>query len=406
MPRHLANNPFVQGAYADVFTPTDPHGDVRTTCRTTIIDLKPWNGTSSYRDLGSIASGGSITTNSTTGEIALTTVALASSAATLTSRDYATYQTGSGLDVAIGIRLSTASFTGTQLARWGLFDGLSGTYYQIDSTGLSIVQLRASVATTTARASWNIDRLDGTGPSGYTLDLTRGTSFQITYSLCGHGTLLFSVIVNDTTDATQVVLPIHSIVPTSTNATTLPNPCMPLRVELTNGATSAIATTLSIGTRTAQIVAPLRPMIRWSNVMRDATVSITNTAFTFIMAIRKEDAGRSIRCTLRAIELLCTNRAAIYQILLNPTVTGGTFTAPTYQTDSHTVLQHNITATGYSGGTVIYGGTTPLSSYIRVTLSSEDDLTLATGDVWVLQMRSQAGGGNMQIQNLLFSEEW
>lgn len=399
--RHAANFPLVSTAFSDVFTPTDATGDMRVSQRTNIIDIKPWNTITSYRDTTT----GTVTSNTATGEISMTTAATVNSSATLTSRDYTTVQCGSLLEVSIGVRFPT-TLAGTQTARWGLFDGTDGAFYQLSASGLVIGRLRASVATTVARASWNIDKLDGTGISGYTLDLTRGTYFNISYSGGGYGTLLFSVIVNDPTDGTQLVLPVHSIVPSASEGTNMSLPCLPLRVELNNGASTATSVTIQVEERSAHIVQMLRPMTRWTSIVRDVSLSTVTTAFTFVMAVRKLAIGRALRCCLRAVEVVSTNRSHVFQILLNPTITGGTWGTPLYQTAGNTVLEQNSTATGVSGGTVIYGGCLPTSAYFKHTLDSEDDVTLSTNDTWALVIRSQVGGGTVVLTGLTFSEEW
>lgn len=406
MPRHLANFPLVSRPYANVMTPTDPYGDVKVTPRTIIVDLKPWNGISEYRDRTTLVSGGAVTPNTSTGEITLTTAASATSSAILTSKDYSTYETGTGLDATIGIRMPSANLTGTQFARWGLYDGTNGVYVQLSSTGLSIVTLRTSTATPVARASWNIDQLDGTGPSAYDLDLTQPLCFRFNYSLCGHGNLVVSVICTDSSDGTQMNLPIHAITPNATTGTTINTPCLPIRVELSNGGTTAASASMQVGVRSVQILGLLRPMIRFTHALRDGTVTVSNTAFTFLMGIRKRAAGNTVRCTLRALEVISSSRIAFVQIVLNPTLTAGTWITPTYQTATHTVLETNISATGFTGGTTIFSGAVDNAVPTKLRFTSDDDVTLATGDTWMIAARCQVGTGAFPYTSAIFSEEW
>lgn len=402
MPRHLANFPLVSRPYINVNTPTDSQGDARVSARTTVIDLKPWNGTSTIRETITLTAAGTVTQNSSSGEIVLNTAASATSAAVISTRDYVNTD-GSGFEVSIGIRLSSATFSGTQFARWGLSDGTNGVYYQVDSNGLSIVQLRSGVTTSIPRASWNIDELDGTGPSAYTLDVTRPNIYRMNYSLGGYGAMTFSVIATDTSDITQIILPIHAILPSTTTVST---PCLPLRVELSNGATTATANTLNLGLRLTQILGVPNPMVRFSQAVRDTTVSVSNAAFTIVLGIRKRTGVPSVRCVMRLFEAVSTNRWGVWQILLNPTITGGTWTTPTYQTAAHTALETNVAPTGFSGGTVIYSGVFDNGVVTRVSFDAVDDISLTTNDTWGIIVRSVVGNSTMNLTSVNFSEYW
>ena len=91
----------------------------------------------------------------------------------------------------------------------GDFVVIRGQTYRIDSIdsdtqlrilpyyrGPSIVQPAQAIMSKTSelkvpQASWNLDKCDGTGPSGYNLDLTRMQMFYIDYSWYGAGSVRF-----------------------------------------------------------------------------------------------------------------------------------------------------------------------------------------------------------------------
>jgi len=64
-------------------------------------------------------------------------------------------------------------------------------------TTLTNAVMSRTVDTTIPQSQFNIDRLDGTGPSGYTIDLTKMQMFYIDYSWYGAGFIRFGVRASD-----------------------------------------------------------------------------------------------------------------------------------------------------------------------------------------------------------------
>ena len=77
--------------------------------------------------------------------------------------------------------------------RIGYFDGYNGVFFEDDGYAKRMV-LRSSVTGTTVdgyidQPDWNIDKLDGYGGSGLTLDLTKIQNLVIDFSWLGAGTI-------------------------------------------------------------------------------------------------------------------------------------------------------------------------------------------------------------------------
>jgi hypothetical protein len=120
------------------------------------------------------------------------------------------------------------------------FDGS----YSVSSGGSivgSFSQIQDSTAQTTTfitASSFNIDRLDGKGPSGMTIDLTKGNVYEIQYQYLGFGNASFSV----ENPETGVLAPFHMI--KNANARTTP--------VLKNPNTSVLVTSANIGGTTGK----------------------------------------------------------------------------------------------------------------------------------------------------------
>lgn len=138
---------------------------------------------------------GSATHSTTTKFVTLSTGGTASRArAVLQSRAYLRYTPGKSLSTAQTFLLGTQP--GANCAkRVGYYDDSNGLYLEWTSTGVRFV-LRSSVSGSVenipyAQSAWNIDKLDGTGKSGITLDLTKGQILCIDFQFLGMGRVRF-----------------------------------------------------------------------------------------------------------------------------------------------------------------------------------------------------------------------
>jgi hypothetical protein len=80
---------------------------------------------------------------------------------------------------------------------WGLFTDTDGLFFALDGTTVKVV-VRSSVTgsvvdTAITQANWNGDKLDGTGLSGVTLDITKINVWWIDYQWLGGGRVRFGI---------------------------------------------------------------------------------------------------------------------------------------------------------------------------------------------------------------------
>jgi len=84
--------------------------------------------------------------------------------------------------------------------RVGTFDANNGIFFEDTGTGYQIVRRTytsgSSVDTDVAQASWNGDKLDGTGVSGYTLDPTKATILFTDYEWLGMGSVRVGFVID------------------------------------------------------------------------------------------------------------------------------------------------------------------------------------------------------------------
>jgi hypothetical protein len=109
------------------------------------------------------------------------------------SRKYCTYQPGKSLLIkCTGIlNPNGANVLGVK-SRVGYFDNYNGLYFEYSiNEGCSINILNIGTVTKTLSTSWNIDPMDGTGPSGINLDYTKAQLFVFDMEWLGTGRIRF-----------------------------------------------------------------------------------------------------------------------------------------------------------------------------------------------------------------------
>src|SRR5210317_1770711 len=84
--------------------------------------------------------------------------------------------------------------------RVGTFDANNGIFFEDTGTGYQIVRRTyvtgSAVDNNVAQSSWNGDKLDGTGASGYTLDPTKATILFTDYEWLGMGSVRVGFVID------------------------------------------------------------------------------------------------------------------------------------------------------------------------------------------------------------------
>lgn len=122
-------------------------------------------------------------------------------------------------------------------------DDLNGFGFCLNGTTMSIITRTATsgsaVDTLVAQSSWNLDKLDGTGTSGLTLDVTKSQIFTIDFQWLGVGSIRFGLDING------VNVYVHEMLNANlTGVVYVKTPSLPVRYEIVNSGVSASATTL------------------------------------------------------------------------------------------------------------------------------------------------------------------
>ncbi|MFW5980291.1 MAG: carboxypeptidase-like regulatory domain-containing protein [Halanaerobiales bacterium] len=376
--------------------------EVITNEKSPLIELDTPYGLSKLRNFVVEENGASVSNNGI--EFILETDAQTNSRGVLDSARRGRYQPGTAGELGIAVRLPSNP-TGSQEARWGYFDDNNGAYFGIDDTGLFITVRREGVDTKTYQQNWNADSLDGSGPSGLTLDISKGNIFQILYTCYGYGVTNYRVLLVDENNVQRTVT-VHRFKPDG--ETSFGDPNLPIRGEILNGDSSSQAYTMYIAGRQYHVVGRYLPIRRITSE-RNLELSVDTTLSPAISFRRKEDfpvTGRknSVNVMIQSFDII-SDTDLIYEILFAPELDGANFGTPTNTSADETAVESDVTATfkdGGSPGELIFSGLVsgtaqgPFASsqFARVGL---EDIVFTGIQPVTLAVRTISGNGEVSI---------
>ena len=266
------------------------------------------------------------------------------------------YQPGKSLLVMSTFVLGDAKANLKQ--RVGYYGADNGIYFERDGTTNYMVE-RSSVTgvvtnTRVAQANWNQDPLDGTGPSGLTLDSSKAQILYMDVEWLGLGTVRTGFIING-----QFV-PAHNFNHANlVNTTYITTASLPLRYEMENTGVTASTSTLKQVCSTViseggyQLAGAQQSIGTAINAPRTLTTAAT---FYPVISIRLKAARLDGIVILTALSLLGITNNANYQwqVVASGTTTGGTWVSA----GANSSVEYNITGTSFATGTgrILAGG--------------------------------------------------
>lgn len=315
------------------------------------------------------------------------------------------YQPGkSQLVLMTGVLDRTGGGTGVT-RRIGMFDDKNGLFFE-DAEGTVRVVRRSyvtgsAVDTGVAQTAWNIDKLDGTGPSGFVADWTKTQIFSLDYEWLGVGRVRFGLVI----DGAYCL--VHEFL-NANNLTTvyISTPNLPLGYQLITTASSPASSMEAI---CASVVSE-------GGNQNTGVLRYLSTAGTHVDC----NAANSLYAIL-GIRLKSTHVAAFvnvvnvsvaehvgakdleWVVMLNGTIAG----SPSWSAVTNSALEYFTGATEntVTGGTALFGG--HFSTAINVGSASGETVTNAirlgasiagTVDTIVLAARPIGGSSNADVE--------
>jgi hypothetical protein len=240
--------------------------------------------------------------------------------------------------------------------RVGYFGTDNGLYLQLNNSTLSFVErsLVTGVVTETTvnQSSWNVDKMNGAGPSGITLDITKAQIFFMDIEWLGEGTVRLGFVINGQFYVCHKFH--HANLITSTYITTA---SLPLRYEITNTGVTANPSTLKQVCSTA--ISEGGYELRGAQLAVGTPITAPMTfaaAGTYYPAvgIRLKTTTLDAIAIVTAVSILGLGNGKNYawRIVNGATITGGAWNPAGVDSS----VEYNLTGTTTSGGRVLAQG--------------------------------------------------
>ncbi len=382
----------------------DAFGRVRISTPLTLFDSTNRYESDPHFDT-STSTGGSIThlPNESTVRMDVTT-ASGSEVVRQTYRSFP-YQPGKSLLILTTFVMNTAK-TGLR-QRVGYFSTQNGLYFQQnDSTVSFVLRSYTSGSVDNSRevtqANWNGDKLDGTGKSGYTIDLTKSQILFIDIEWLGVGSVRCGFVIEG---KFIVAHTFHNA--NIYSAVYMTTATLPVRYEITNTSVTASSSSLKQICSTVMSEGGYEQVAADSVIRRTTSLGSITTTFLPLISMRlASDTLGAIVLPNRVSVIPTTSDVFEVALIKNATLTGAS-----YNTTDFAHIDYDITATALSGGTVVQ------SDFVASTNQSSGNLSAPTGynfdlqlgvsiagtsDVYTLAVRTMSGSGGSVYGSMSF----
>lgn len=331
---------------APATTAGDAFGRLRTSSPLTLFD-----SSHRYRDNGqwatSSGTGGTTVFSSGEGLVNLNVTTASGSEIIRETKKVCSYQPGKSLQIMSTFVMNPGKTNLRQ--RVGYFGSANGIYVEVSGTSAPSFVERNSISGSVAetrvpQSQWNIDKLDGNGPSGFTLDMTKAQIHWIDVEWLGLGTVRTGFVLNGQLVHCHSFH--HANLITSTYMTTA---SLPLRYEITNLGTTASSSTLKqvCSTVLSEGGYELRGAQSTVGIPVNTPYDLT-TAPTFypVISLRLKSAFLDAVVILTALSIMgITNNASYnWKVVAGGTTTGGSWVSG----GDDSAVEYNITGTSFS----------------------------------------------------------
>lgn len=329
-----------------------------------------------------VATTGTGTTTFLANEAAVKMEVTAGGVGSVTRQSYRVfpYQPGKGL-LILATFVMDASDSLNLTQRVGYYNDQNGVFFQrIDGTYSfvlrSYVTGTVSDARTVNQADWNGDKLDGTGPSGLTLDATKAQILWMDFEWLGVGSVRCGFIINGEYILCHTFNNANEI--TSVYMTTA---ILPMRYEIKT-TTSAVAASMKAICCTVISEGGYQQMMAPQVARRTTALGSIGTTFLPLVSIRLASDSLGAVVLPQEFQVLPTT-SGDYEIAL---VKNATLTGAAYNTTDFRHVDYDVSATAMTGGTIVQ------VSYTSATNKSGTSLATPSGYNFDLQLGATIGG--------------
>lgn len=386
-------------------TQSDAFGRLRVSDPLTIFDSQNRYAIDPQFDTAT-ATGGAATFLTNESSVALTVTSSSGSSVVRQSFRVFPYQPGKSL-LVLETFVMDAVVNANLTQRVGYYNTENGVFFQKVDSALSFV-LRSFVtgvvsdARTVPQSSWNGDKLDGTGPSGITLDTSKAQILFMDFEWLGVGSVRCGFVINGQFIVAHTFENANQI--TSVYMTTA---ILPLRYEIfTTGATSGSATMKQI---CSSVISEggYQQVVAESIAARPTVKTGIGASFLPLVSIRlASDRLGAVVIPSRIIAVGISNDFFTLALIKNATLTGAS-----YNTTDFPSVDFDVAATAMSGGTIVEeqymvgspNRATPVNAQPGYNFDLQLGVSLAgVSDVYTVAVKMTTGTNGQAIASLGF----
>jgi hypothetical protein len=390
-------------------TNTDAFGRLRVSNPYTLFDSSNRYAIDNQFDTSTVTGG---TTTFLPNEAAVRMDVTTASGAEVVRQTYRSmlYQPGKGLLVLATFVMNAAKANLRQ--RVGYFGTQNGLYFELTGAtpGTKAFVMRTyvggSVDNTTRRveqSAWNGDKLDGTGASGLTLDLTKPQILWFDFEWLGVGNVRCGFIIN----GQYIVCHTYQTANVYGTSVYMTTAILPIRYEITNTAATATASFLKQICSSVMSEGGLEPSSIDHVAVRPTALTSVGTTLLPLVSIRLSSSALGAVVLPSSVKVIPTSADNFeIQLVKNATLTNASYSAVA----SDANVEFDVAATAMSGGTIVQvdyaassnQGTTALNPVSAFNWDYQLGASLAgTSDVYTIGVRVFTGTGDI-IGSLTF----
>lgn len=377
-------------------TNTDAFGRLRVSQPYTLFDSQSRYAADNQFDTATTGTGSStFNTNQSSVSLAVTAGGVGS-VVRQTYRSFP-YQPGKGLLVLATFQMDPS--TSANLSqKVGYFNSQNGVFFQkVDGTNSFVLRSYTGGSVddsrTVTQSNWNGDKLDGTGASGLTLDLSHPQILWMDFEWLGVGSVRCGFIING-----QYIV-CHTFNTANVYGTTvyMTTAILPVRYEITS--TAAVAATLTQICCSVVSEGGFEQTSIDHVARRTSILGTISTTFLPLVSIRLASGRTGAVVLPNRVQVLPTT-SQNYEVALvkNTTLTGATWAA-TVPSDSN--VDYDVAATAMTGGTIVQtdyvtasgsGGIAQTSAAIAYNWDLQLGATISgTSDIYTVAIRTVSG---------------
>ena len=310
------------------------------------------------------ANGGNITFQADQACARLATTTTANSSAIHQTKFYHQYMPGKSQLIYTTFNLYAATPGVTK--RSGYYDNDNGVIFQQDGDGTLKFIIRTNTsgspvdAEIVSQANWNVDKCNGTGPSGFDLDITKTQILFIELQWLGVGRVRVGFVHSG-----NFVVAHEFYHDNVLSVVYMSNPNLPVRCEIVSSGSNPAAYMDQICSTVLSEGGYVESGQNWS-ALNTTLRSLASGASLPLFAIRLKDTFNTYEnrmiVRLDNYNIFSTKEPLTYQVIKLPNAAALTTGTAWVTVDTDSGVEYNIGATAYSGGDVIASGYVPASA--------------------------------------------